>query len=176
MVTIPVVETERLILRGYGIDDFTAYHALWSDPEVVRFITGKPSTEEESWGRLLNRTGHWQILGFGFWAIEEKATGALIGEAGFLNVRRSIEPSLEGSAEMGWALSRNAQGRGFAKEAIRAALDWGRSSLEFPRTTCIISPDNIPSLRLAEKCGYRQFGQTTYKESPVILLERDLNA
>ncbi|MGH6761833.1 MAG: GNAT family N-acetyltransferase [Phyllobacterium sp.] len=176
MAAIPVLETERLVLRAHRIDDFNAYHAIWSDPEIVRFITGKPSTEEESWGRLLNRAGHWHMLGFGFWAIEDKASGALIGEAGFLNARREIEPPLDGSAEMGWALLPCYQGKGLAMEAITAALEWGKSNLDFLRATCIISPDNAPSLRLAERCGYRQFAQTTYKASPVILLERQLIA
>ena len=78
---VPVIETERLILRGHVLEDSEASLALWTDPEVTRFIGGKPSTTEEVWPRLLRYAGHWSLLGFGYWAITEKATGRFVGEA-----------------------------------------------------------------------------------------------
>jgi RimJ/RimL family protein N-acetyltransferase len=63
---VPVIETQRLILRGHRLEDFDALAAMWADPHVARFIGGKPATQEESWARLLRYAGHWRLLGFGY--------------------------------------------------------------------------------------------------------------
>ena len=80
---IPVIETERLILRAYAPTDFDAFAAMWADPDVVHFIGGRVFTREQSWQRFLTRAGGWQHLGFGFFATFEKESGQLVGEAGF---------------------------------------------------------------------------------------------
>src|SRR6185436_8398192 len=87
-ILIPTVETERLILREHRLSDFDAYAALWRDPVVTRFIGGRARSREESWVRFLRHAGMWHHIGFGFWAIEEKASGSLIGEAGFHDLKR----------------------------------------------------------------------------------------
>ena len=76
---VPVIETPRLVLRAHALADFDAYCALWSDPDVVRFITGTPFSREASWSRVLRHPGHWRHMGFGFLAIEERGTGCFIG-------------------------------------------------------------------------------------------------
>src|SRR4051812_21679512 len=111
MVAIPVIETERLILRDHRLADFNAYAAMWRDPIVTRFIGGKARTREESWVRFLRHAGMWHHLGFGFWAIEDKTSGRFLGEGGFHEIRRAIEPSLEGTLEAGWALLPEVHGR-----------------------------------------------------------------
>ena len=68
----------------------------------------------------------WRHMGFGFWAIEEKATGRFIGEAGFHELRRDIEPSIEGTLEAGWGFVTDAHGKGFATEAVGACHRLGR--------------------------------------------------
>src|SRR5262245_9173173 len=102
-MTIPVLETERLRLRGHEMRDFDAHAAMWAEPGVVRFISGKPSTREESWGRFLRYPGHWRMVGHGFWLIEEKASGAFVGEGGFGTFKR--DGIAFDAPEMGWALS-----------------------------------------------------------------------
>ncbi len=169
---VPVLETERLILRGHRLDDFPDSLALWSNPDVTRFIGGRPSTREEAWGRLLRYAGHWSLLGFGYWAVEEKGTGRFIGETGFAEGRREIEPSLEGIPEIGWALSPDVHGKGYATEAVQAVMAWGESHFGAVRTACIIAPENGPSIRVAQKCGYREFRRTTYKDNPTIMFMR----
>ncbi len=74
-MSIPKLETQRLILRAHRIDDFDACSALWSDTNVVRYISGVPSTPEETWSRFLRYCGYWQMLGFGYWVLEEKNSG-----------------------------------------------------------------------------------------------------
>jgi RimJ/RimL family protein N-acetyltransferase len=171
---VPIIETERLILRGHRIEDFNDCAAIWSMPEVVRYIGGKPLTSEDVWARLLRYAGHWQWMGFGFWAVEEKATGAFVGDAGFAEFKREIEPSVLGVPESGWVLAPHAQGKGYATEAVRAVIAWGDRHFGAARTVCLIHPENLRSLRVAEKCGYKEFQRTTYKTQPTIILERPL--
>jgi RimJ/RimL family protein N-acetyltransferase len=171
-MAIPTISTERLILRGHGPDDFPDSLALWTDPEVTRFIGGKPSTREEVWARLLRYAGHWAMLRFGYWAVTEKATGRFLGEVGFADFRREIEPSLDGVPETGWVIAPHAHGKGYATEAVRAAIAWGETHFGHGRTACIIAPENGPSIRVAEKCGYREFSRTTYKDKPTIMFMR----
>ena len=96
---------------------------MWADPEVTRYIGGTPLTEEESWARLLRYVGHWSLLGFGYWVVEEKTTGNFIGEVGFADYKRDL-PSLKDLPEIGWVFSSQASGKGYATEAVRAASAW----------------------------------------------------
>ena len=168
---IPRIETERLVLRAHTRDDFEACAAMWADPIVTRYISGKASTEQEAWFRLLRYAGHWALMGFGYWAIEEKSTGVFAGEAGFADFKRAIEPSIQGTPELGWVLASSARGKGFATEAVRAAVAWGDAHIAAPRTVCIIDPENRASLRVAEKCGYREYARTQFL-GPTIMFER----
>ncbi|TGQ71065.1 MAG: GNAT family N-acetyltransferase [Mesorhizobium sp.] len=170
--TAPVIETQRTILRAHRLDDFDAYVTMWSDAGVTRFIGGKPRTREESWMRFLRHAGLWSLLGYGFWAIEEKATGRFIGEAGFHDLKRDMEPSIEGIPEAGWALAPTVHGAGFATEVVGRVLAWGEETLGRARTVCIIDPQNTASLNVATKCGYSEVTRLLYHDKPTILLER----
>jgi RimJ/RimL family protein N-acetyltransferase len=167
-----MLETERLTLRGHRVEDFSACAAMWADPIVTRFISGKPQTSEEAWHRMLRYAGHWALMGFGYWVIEEKTTGAFLGEAGFADFKRNIEPPIVDTPEAGWIFSPAAHGKGFATEAVQAIHDWGRTHFEARRSACIIHPENSASLRLAQKIGYSETLQTTYRNSPMVLLHR----
>lgn len=168
----PEIQTERLSLRAHRRDDFDALAAMWADPDVVRFIGGKASTREESWARLLRYAGHWPLLGFGYWAVELKAEVRYIGDVGFANWQREITPSLDGMPEAGWVFLPAAHGRGLAGEAVRAALGWMDTHFSGQATACIISPENTASIRLAQKCGYREFARPDYKGSQVVQFRR----
>lgn len=168
----PVLETERLRLRGHRRADFADMAALWGDVDVTRFIGGAPAAPDEAWAKLLRSAGLWPVLGFGYWAVEEKETGRFVGTVGFGDFKRPLEPSIEGIPEIGWAITPSAHGKGYATEAARAAVAWGDAHFEPRRTVCIIAPENQPSLRVAEKCGYREIARTTYKDKPTVLLAR----
>ena len=168
----PVIETQRTILRAHRLGDFDAYAVMWTDPVVTRFIGGKPRTREESWMRFLRHAGLWSLLGYGFWAIEEKATGRFIGEAGFHDLKRDMQPSIEGIPEAGWALAPAIHGAGFGTEVVGRVLAWVVETFGSARTVCIIDPENAASLNVATKCGYREVVRTTYHDAPTILLER----
>jgi RimJ/RimL family protein N-acetyltransferase len=164
--------TERLIMRPPTRDDFEDCAMQWADPEVVRHIGGKPFTREESWARLTRNVGHWALQGFGVWALRERDSGRYAGEVGLFDVKRNITPSIAGAHEMGWALCSWAHGKGFATEAVRAALDWNEKHFPHARLVCMIDPDNAASFRVAEKFGFREFARTTYRDTAVVLLER----
>jgi len=170
---VPVLETERLRLRGHRADDFPALAATWADPEVVRHIGGTPSTAQDSWLRLLRYPGLWALLGYGFWAIEEKAGGQVIGDIGYADFKRSIEPPLHGMPELGWVLARDARGRGYASEALAAVLAWGKAHFGPHRATCLIAPGNTASIRLAFKAGFRLSHETVHHGETVQVFVRD---
>ncbi|HXC53794.1 MAG TPA: GNAT family N-acetyltransferase [Rhizomicrobium sp.] len=168
-----VLETERLLIRPPRAEDFPAYAAMWADPDVTRFINGAPLSAEDAWAKFMRGFGHWQLAGYGFWAVIEKSTGLRVGETGFLDVHRDIAPSLDGIPEIGWAFAKAAQGKGYATEAVRAALAWGEQRFGKVRFACIIAPQNAPSLNVAAKTGFKEVARTTYKGEPTVMLYRE---
>jgi RimJ/RimL family protein N-acetyltransferase len=171
-MAVPVIETERLRLRGHGLADFAPSSAMWADPVVTRHIGGRPLSAEESWNRLLRYVGHWTLLGFGYWVVEEKTTGSLIGEIGFADYKRDMQPPLSGKPEIGWVLATQFHGKGYATEAVRAAVAWGDQHFGTSQTACIIDPENLASIRVAEKCGYRKSQVASYKGQPTLVFVR----
>ena len=169
--TGPALDTERLSLRIPTMADYADSAALWADPEVTKHI-GRPSTPEDAWARMLRYGGLWALLGYGYWTVRERETGRFVGEVGIADFRRQASPSWGDAPEAGWVVAPWAQGRGFATEAVRAALAWSDAHVDAPRTVCIITRDNAPSIQVAEKCGYREFGLVTYKENELLLFER----
>ena len=171
---VPVIDTPRLRLRAHRAADLSDCLAMWSDPAVVRYIGGKPSTEQQVWSRILSYAGLWAHLGFGYWALEERASGRYAGELGFADFHRAIAPSMRDVPEIGWALTPAFHGRGYASEAVAAVVDWGDRTLRSPRTVCLIHPENAASLRVAEKSGYHVFEHTEFSGAPVLFLERSI--
>jgi len=170
---VPVLETQRLRLRGHRLDDFAACAAMWADPAVSRQLGHKPFTEEESWTRLLRYVGHWTLMGYGYWVVEEKGSGSFVGEVGFADYKRDMQSPVKQLPEIGWVLASGAHGKGYATEAATAAIAWGEEHFSPARTTCIISPDNPRSIRVAEKCGYRNLEHTLYKGKPILVFLRE---
>jgi RimJ/RimL family protein N-acetyltransferase len=154
-MTMVTLETERLILRMFRLSDAEAYAAMCADPEVMKFLAdGKPQNTFEAWRSMAFLVGHWQLLGYGHFALEEKSTGRLVGRAGFLN------PAGWPGFEIGWTLAREFWGRGYATEGAQRALKYAFEDLDRDHVISLIDPKNTPSIRVAERLGEKVEGKT----------------
>ncbi|MEM1132667.1 MAG: GNAT family N-acetyltransferase [Pseudomonadota bacterium] len=178
----PRITTERLILRSFQRDDFDTFCATRAKPEVMQHIASKPFTRSQLWEKFLRGPGLWSLAGYGVWAIERREDGRLIGEVGFADYQRDLEPPLPGQGasaeeaiwpEASWLLDSDAHGKGYASEALAAALAWADTALQTP-IICIISPSNKASLRLAARHGFLVVGHRVHKGDPVIVFQRNL--
>jgi len=167
---VTILTTDRLTLRPVAVDDMADLISLWADADFTRHIMGRGLSEEEVWFRLLRDLGHWQAKGYGNWSIRDTETGAYVG-VGVLDYRREMTPAFD-APELGWGVAPAFQGQGLAFEALQAALAWTDAYRLEPRTVCMISPDNAPSVKLAERVGYRPYAEADYKGSLVTLFER----
>ncbi len=95
-----ILETDRLLLRMWRNEDFAAYEKMCADPEIMKYLGGRTFDRLEAWRHMAFLVGHWQLRGYGHWAVEEKATGRFIGRIGFLN------PEGWPGFEVGWTLAR----------------------------------------------------------------------
>ncbi|MBY6185404.1 GNAT family N-acetyltransferase [Marinobacter hydrocarbonoclasticus] len=143
------LETPRLLLRQWQNSDIDAYAALCADEAVMRYLGGQTLSREEAWRHMAVMAGHWQLKGFGHWAVEHKETGQCIGRLGFL------EPDGWPGFEIGWCLATAFQGQGLASEGAKAALHWAFNDPERDEVISIIHPDNLASKRLALSLGER---------------------
>jgi RimJ/RimL family protein N-acetyltransferase len=169
---VPTLETERLILRAHRASDLDAQAATMADITVVRHLGGKPFSREETWRKLLAGPGLWALLGFGYWAVERREDGALIGQIGFADFKRDLGPSIEGLLEMGWIFDPAAHGGGYASEAAMACLAWADDNFAGSEIVAIIDHDNAASIRVAEKAGFSICEEASYKGAPILLFRR----
>jgi ribosomal-protein-alanine N-acetyltransferase len=150
-MTVPDIETERLLLRAFRADDFESFAAMRADAEVMRFIGQPvgPQTREQAEGWQEKNDRRWRDNGFGMWAVVERATGELFGWCGLSRLEDTQE------VEVGYGLARRAWGRGLATEAARASLRYGFESMGLTRIVAVVNPANHASRHVVEKLGLR---------------------
>jgi [ribosomal protein S5]-alanine N-acetyltransferase len=164
-----ILETPRLLLRTWTLDDAEAAFGIYSDPEVLRYLTIKAhETVAQTRALLAERPiAHQERHGFSLWAVLEKATSALVGVCGlkYLDDTRDIE--------VGYHFARAAWGRGYATEAAGACLRYGFERLALPRILGVVDPDNVASQRVLEKLGmtFKRMGHYYGKELRVYTAE-----
>lgn len=164
----PVIETPRLILRGWEARDLEPYAEMSADPEVMRFIgDGRVLDAAQSWREVALHVGHWALRGYGQWALERKEDGASVGRAGLWN-----PPGWPG-LEVGWKLARVVWGNGYATEAGEAAIAWAWENLDEPRLISLIQPGNERSIQVAERLGMRQVEPATVQGQTAIIFAID---
>jgi RimJ/RimL family protein N-acetyltransferase len=168
----PTIETERLILREFRKGDLDDFAATMADPEVVRHLAIDPLSREDSLRRIFLAAGQWPIIGMGMWAVELKASGRMVGHLGFFDMERDMTPSLVGQPEMGWIFDPSVHGQGIAFEACQAALNWAERELGPVAIPAIISIDNAPSMKLAERLGFVREPDGVYKDEPIAIFRR----
>ncbi len=162
---IPHLETDRLVLRGFTSDDLDAWAAIVADPDVARYIAPAPMTRDEAWRSIAVSLGHWQLRGYGTWAVELKSTHEMVGRVGM------IHPEGWPGLEIGWTLGKAAWGRGYATEAAAASMRYAFLTQPVERLISNIDPENIASqavaIRLGETKGERIALKVAGKDYPV---------
>lgn len=162
------VETERLTLRLFRESDLDAYAEMCSDPEVMRHMAqGRAMTRAEAWRHMAMVLGHWQLRGFGMWAVEERDSGELAGRVGCW--RPEGWPALE----VGWTLRRSHWGRGIATEAARASIKFAFETLNEEKVLHLIEPENLRSIRVAERLGAYRDGYFNLVDSRLLVFRSD---
>lgn len=142
----PVIETERLRLRAFEERDLDAYAALRADEKVMKFLGGVQD-DTLTWRGMATILGHWTLRGFGFFCVEEKASGQCIGHCG------PWRPHNWPDNEIGYTLARDAQGKGYATEAARASLSFAYEKLGWATAISVIDPENAASQNVAKRLG-----------------------
>lgn len=169
---IPVLETARLRLRAHKIKDLEPMSAMWADPQTTRFIGNQTRSRADIWKQIQRCTGSWALLGFGYWVITDIASGAFIGEAGFMEALRDIDPSFIGTPEAGWVIAPKHWNKGYASEALQAIHAWGDAHFPDRRTVCIIEAGHTASIHVAKKYNYVALCDTLVGQAPIRVFER----
>jgi RimJ/RimL family protein N-acetyltransferase len=150
-----ILETERLYLRPFRQTDLDCYAEICADSEVMRYIgAGMPLLRSEAWRGMATALGHWDLMGYGLWAVEEKDSHRLIGRVG------CWYPEGWPDFEVGWMLRRSAWGKGFALEAARASVQYAFDVLNRPHIVSLIAPENQRSISVAKRLGETLSGQS----------------
>ena len=162
---VPELQTPRLYLRGHRADDHPQAARLWQAPAVYEAIGGEPLSDQEVWLRILRYSGLWDFLGFGYWAVIDRGSGAYVGQLGFADFRRGLIGFDGRYPEAGWVIHPDFAGRGYATEGVAAACRWLDDTTTHERSFCIINGDNVASQRIASKMGYRYALDTAFGET-----------
>lgn len=170
----PVLETERLVLTVPGRDDYIVLRDLVSDPEVHRYLGPRaedPTTDMFS--RALRAAGSWQLYGYGIFLARERTSGAFVGQVGVFHSMRGFGKGLDDVPEAGWILAQKHWGKGYAREAMEAALAWFDGAYGPCRIACMIERGNAASYALAGRLGFSWYDEHALDDGAVVdLFER----
>ena len=143
-----ILETERLILRPVDPDrDFEPWAKAMADENTVRYLGTKPMNRAESWRSMAMAIGHWAIRGYGFFSLEHRETGEWVGRVG------PWYPEGWPAPEVGWTISPDHLGRGYATEAALASLRYAFDTLGWKQVIHVIMEGNEASMAVARKIG-----------------------
>jgi RimJ/RimL family protein N-acetyltransferase len=146
---MPVLQTDRLLLRPFEEGDLDEYADIAADPDVNRYLGSDPMDRIQAWQSMAYFLGHERLRGWSNNAVIETATGRLLGRCGLY--RPEGWPGLE----VGWLLGRFAWGRGFATEAATSWRDWAFAVVQTEELISVIHRDNVRSMKVAERIGHR---------------------
>ena len=154
---IPMLATDRLILRAPEAKDFIVYSDFYADPEAS-FFYGGPLTAAQAWRKLAYDLGHWALQGFGMWSVVEKASGATVGGCGI------VWPEGWPRHELTWWIAPAARRNGYAEEASRATIHWAHDTLGWNAVETHMDDENDAARRLAEKLDGTVIGRQLFPD------------
>jgi len=143
------IKTERLVMRGWRESDLAPWAAMNADPEVRQYV-GPLLTFEQAAAWALNFQDDLDRYGFGFWALEVRASGEFIGFTGLGTVGGEMPVT---GIEIGWRLARPAWGHGYATEAALAAMDYGFGVMGLPEIVAVAMARNLRSQAVMRRIG-----------------------
>ncbi|MEH6367022.1 MULTISPECIES: GNAT family N-acetyltransferase [Pseudomonas] len=158
------LETPRLIMRQWTPEDLPALASLNADSEVMRFFPAVLSREQSA--QMLERLrGQFAAQGYGFWALQQKGSGQLIGFTGLNRVgfEASFSSATNPAVEIGWRLARKYWQQGYASEAARAALDFAFSQLQLAEVVAFTAEVNGPSIQLMQALGMQHHSREDFE-------------
>lgn len=173
--TVPRLTTERLLLREPQTRDFTAYAEHMCDAEATQYMGGALD-RRAAWRAFLVGAGSWIVTGSGWWTLEERVTGAIIGTVGAFFREANIDRGRDADLELGWVVFRPFAKRGFAREAAGAALAWSLARHDPARVIAHISKENVASIAVSRALGMAHVGEVDFYGEPTELYAIERNA
>jgi ribosomal-protein-alanine N-acetyltransferase len=151
-----VIETARLLLRKPRLEDAVDLAVAYADPEVMRFMgDGSTATSAEVEKEIEQWLERWESWGMSLCSLERREDGRVVGRVGFLRWDPQSWEVGGSETEIGWLLTREYWGRGYATEAALALRDWAFDERGLTRLISLINHENLPSIRVAERIGER---------------------
>ena len=160
---IPTLETDRLILRGPADNDFPVYRGFYADADASAFYGG-PLSADRAWRALATDVGHWALRGYGRWAVTLRSTGEMVGSCGFW------WPEGWPRSELTWWIVASERRKGYAREASRAAIQFGYDVLKWPLVETHMHDDNTAARKLVEALGGKKIARELFPDG----VERDV--
>jgi RimJ/RimL family protein N-acetyltransferase len=153
--TMTMLTTSRLRLEPLADSHLAGFNAMNADPQVMRYLTGKPETLEESKTVIERVKGRWASVGYSWWALVERDSGELVGAGALQNLRREAAPLPDPDCplEIGWRLRRDRWGRGYAIEAATAIVDFAFDRFQPDELLAVCHPDNAASSGVMKRLG-----------------------
>ncbi|WP_250893848.1 GNAT family N-acetyltransferase [Croceibacterium selenioxidans] len=168
-VIMPVLTTARLELRPPVASDFAANMAIVSHEETARYLAAHKGPADH-FARFCRNAGSWMLYGYGAFTVRLRSEKEIIGNCGVFHTLRGLGPDFDDQPEAGWILRHDQVGRGLAREAMEAVLEWFGGEHGGRRIVCMIEPGNEPSIRLAGKLGFTPMREAKLPEGGAVRL------
>jgi RimJ/RimL family protein N-acetyltransferase len=156
--------TARLHLEPCDLAHLDGLHAMNADPDVMRYISGRPETLEETRAMVVRVQARWRQFGYSWWTFLDRASGEVAGAGCIQNLRRTVaaEPDPASPLEIGWRLRRERWHQGLASEAANAMAEFAFGILKAPELYAVCDPENVASAAVMRRLGMEELGLDTW--------------
>ena len=166
----PVLTTERLELWRPATSDHAGLLALTTPEPVRRFLGPSQPTPEDAFARLLRNAGSWALYGYGVFIVRERGGAEIVASCGVFHTWRGFGESMDDVPEAGWIIAEPHWGKGYASEAMQAALAWFDATHGLRRTVCMIEEGHSGSAAVAAKLGFEEYARHVPDEGRALVL------